>query len=104
LVHRIRQNSAAQASARRAHAGPRWGKQLSLWKKAARLSETEESESAAPEHSKLEKGFLRSVMFEAVLGVAVLLVTAILVFQTPARSHPVMTFSRAGSALVQKGN
>ncbi len=69
-------------------------------KKAARLSESEEGEVAAQEHSKLGMGFSRSVMFEAVLGVAVLLVTAILVFETPARSHPVMTSIKAESTLV----
>ena len=58
-------------------------------KKAARLSESQEGEVAAQEHSKLEGGFSRSVMLEAALGVAVLLVTAILVFETPARGHPV---------------
>ena len=71
-------------------------------KKAARLSELEEAE--AQEQSKLEAGFSRSVMLEAALGVAVLLVTAILVFRTPARSHPVMTFRKAESTLVQKRN
>src|SRR5207253_1996047 len=60
-------------------------------KKAARLSESQEGEVAAQEHSKLEGGFSRSVMLEAALGVAVLLVTAILVFETPARGHPVVT-------------
>lgn len=36
----------------------------------------------------LERGFRRSVSAEAAIGVVVLLVTAILVFLTPARSHP----------------
>lgn len=71
-------------------------------KKAARLSASEESNFEAHEHSKLEQGFTRSIVFEAALGVAVLLITAILVFQTPARSHPVMTSSKAESTLVQK--
>ncbi|MDQ2975231.1 MAG: copper resistance protein CopC/CopD [Acidobacteriota bacterium] len=70
-------------------------------KKAARLSESQEGDVAAQEHSKLEQGFSRSVMLEAAFGVAVLLVTAILVFQTPARSHPVMTSGKAESTLVQ---
>jgi copper transport protein len=69
-------------------------------KKAAHLSESQEGESQ--EHSKLETGFSRSVILEAALGVAVLLVTAILVFQTPARRHPVMTSNQAESTLVQK--
>lgn len=71
-------------------------------KKAARLSGLEEVQEPGQEHSKLEVGFSRSVMLEAALGVAVLLVTAILVFETPARSHPVMTSSKAESTLVQK--
>ena len=70
--------------------------------KAARLSESQEGEEVSQEHSKLETGFSRSVILEAALGVAVLLVTAILVFQTPARSHPIMTSSKAESTLVQK--
>ena len=40
---------------------------------------------------KLERGFRRSVALEATLGVVVLLITAVLVFLTPARSHPAMT-------------
>ncbi len=71
-------------------------------KKAARLSESEEGEIAAKEHGKLEQGFSRSVILEGVLGVAVLLVTAILVLQTPARSHPLVTSSKAESTLVQE--
>ncbi len=69
-------------------------------KKAARLSESQEGEVAANAYHNLERGFSRSVILEAALGVAVLLVTAILVFQTPARSHPVMTSSKAESNLV----
>lgn len=38
----------------------------------------------------LERGFVRSIRFEAALGIVVLLVTAVLVFLTPARSHPDM--------------
>ena len=70
-------------------------------KKAARLSESEEGEITAKEHSNLEQGFSRSVIVEAALGVAVLLVTAILVFLTPARRHPLMTSSKAETTLVQ---
>jgi putative copper export protein len=36
----------------------------------------------------LDRDFLRSVRIEAWLGVAVLLVASILVFQQPAREHP----------------
>ncbi|HEX7530677.1 MAG TPA: copper resistance protein CopC [Pyrinomonadaceae bacterium] len=70
-------------------------------KKAARLSESKEDEFAAKEHSKLEQSFCRSVIMEAALGVAVLLVTAILVFLTPAGNHPVITSSQAKPGLVQ---
>jgi copper transport protein len=70
-------------------------------KKAARLSESEEGEIGPRDHSKLEQGFSRSVIMEAALGVAVLLVTAILVFLTPAGSHPVITSSQAKPGLVQ---
>lgn len=70
-------------------------------KKAARLSGSKEGEVGSGDHSKLGQGFSRSVIVEAVLGVAVLLITAILVFQTPARSHPAMTSSGAAPALVQ---
>jgi copper transport protein len=70
-------------------------------KKAARLSELREDEIAAHEPSNLEQSFCRSVIMEAALGVAVLLVTAILVFLTPARSHPEMTSSKAEPTLVQ---
>jgi copper transport protein len=70
-------------------------------KKAGRLSETEEGEIGPRDHSKLEQRFSRSVIVEAALGIAVLLITAILVFQTPARSHPAMTSSGAEPTLVQ---
>lgn len=70
-------------------------------RKAARLSGSKEGEVGSGDHSKLGQGFSRSVIVEAVLGVAVLLVTAILVFQTPARSHPAMTSSRAAPTQVQ---
>ena len=74
---------------------------LHFGKKAARVSESKEGEIGSSDHSKLDQRFSRSVVAEAVLGVAVLLVTAILVFQTPARSHPAMTSSGAAPALVQ---
>ncbi len=38
----------------------------------------------------LQRGFLRSIRFEAALGIIVLLVTAVLVFLTPAREHASM--------------
>lgn len=46
--------------------------------------------ASSREQAKLEQGFRRSVAMEAGLGVAVLLVTAVLVFLTPARNHPAM--------------
>jgi len=36
----------------------------------------------------VDQSFLRSVRIEALLGVAVLFVAAILVFEQPAREHP----------------
>ena len=60
-------------------------------KRAARLMEAEKADPDATGHGKLERGFYRSVAFEAALGAVVLLVTAILVFMTPARNHPAMT-------------
>ncbi len=60
-------------------------------KRAARLMEAERADPDATGHGKLERGFYRSVAFEAALGVVVLLVTAVLVFMTPARNHPAMT-------------
>ncbi len=58
-------------------------------KRAARLVAAQNPHTT--NHSKVERGFRRSVAFEAALGVAVLLVTAVLVFLTPARNHPAMT-------------
>lgn len=57
-------------------------------KKLARLAEPGVVGSEVNTQRTLERGFNRSVFVEAVFGVAVLLVTAILVFLTPARSHP----------------
>ena len=59
-------------------------------KRAARLLKAQKAASGA-ELAKLERGFRRSVAFEAGLGVVVLLVTAVLVFLTPARNHPAMS-------------
>lgn len=64
-------------------------------KVAARLVEAQKTDSDATSVAKLERGFRRSVALEAALGVAVLLVTAVLVFLTPARSHPAMTSNEA---------
>jgi putative copper export protein len=66
-------------------------------KKAMRLSETEAIGSGDDTQRKLEREFNRSVFVEAVIGVAVLLVTAILVFQTPARMHSPMNSNQTTS-------
>lgn len=63
---------------------------LHFGKRAARLVKAQKAASRA-ELAKLERGFRRSVALEAGLGVVVLLVTAVLVFLTPARNHPTMS-------------
>ena len=70
-------------------------------KRAARLLEAQETNPDAGSQAKLERGFRRSVVLEASLGVVVLLVTAVLVFLTPARSHPAMTSSGTEPTMVQ---
>jgi copper transport protein len=57
-------------------------------KRASYLVQKEERSDrvAAP----IERSFYRSVAFETSLGLVVLLVTAVLVFLTPARNHPAM--------------
>lgn len=60
-------------------------------KRAARLVEMEKRGSDEAGHEKLKRGFCRSVAFEAALGAVVLLMTAVLVFMTPARNHPAMS-------------
>lgn len=59
-------------------------------KRAARLLKARKDVDGA-ERAKLERGFRRSVALEAGVGVVVLLVTAVLVFLTPARNHPAMS-------------
>ena len=59
-------------------------------KRAARLLKAQ-NDVGGVELAKLERGFRRSVALEAGLGVVVLLVTAVLVFLTPARNHPAMS-------------
>lgn len=58
---------------------------------AARLTGAEGDAAEASGHEKLLRGFSRSIALEAVIARVVLLVTAALVFMTPARSHPAMT-------------
>jgi len=68
-------------------------------KRAARLAhkqENSDTESALP----IERRFYRSIAFEASLGVVVLLVTAVLVFLTPARNHPAMDNAAATEAII----
>ena len=50
-------------------------------------------EAAIDEHGQMSRSFHRSVLVEALLGVAVLLAAAILAFLTPARIHPGMNES-----------
>lgn len=63
---------------------------LHFGKRAARLLKAQKAASGA-ELARLERGFRRSVALEAGLGVVVMLVTAVLVFLTPARNHPAMS-------------
>ena len=58
--------------------------------------------SEADKQRKLERGFGRSVFVEAIIGVAVLLVTAILVFLTPAREHPLMNETKPTASMVNE--
>lgn len=53
------------------------------------------------ERASLERGFTSSLKFEAALGVVVLLVTAVLVFITPARKHPVATPSQSSMSIAK---
>lgn len=66
-------------------------------KKATRLSESDFEKLNV-----LERGFGRSVFVEGAIGVAVLLVTAILVFLTPARSHPQMALNKTNSTSIEE--
>lgn len=59
-------------------------------KRFARAVEDASSPQNSKTQSTLHLRFFRSVALEAALGALVLLVTAILVFMTPARSHPAM--------------
>ena len=69
-------------------------------KRAARLVEAEKTNSDVSSLASLDQGFRRSVALEAGLGLVVLLVTAVLVFLTPARSHPAMTSSETEPRVV----
>lgn len=71
-------------------------------KRAAALEKAEVDDSQAHDGAKLERGFSRSVALEAGIGLLVLLVTAVLVFMTPARNHPAMDQMNAGTGVVQQ--
>lgn len=71
-------------------------------KKAAALEKAEATDPQAHDAAKLERGFSRSVALEAGLGILVLLVTAVLVFTTPARNHPAMNQMNAGAGVNQE--
>lgn len=73
---------------------------LHFGKRAARLSEAQKTNSDATSLARHERSFRRSLALEACLGVVVLLVTAVLVFLTPARSHPAMTSSETDPSVV----
>jgi len=60
-------------------------------KRVARLAKAQSEAENDVERVKLERGFARSIILEATIGVLVLLVTSALVFMTPARSHPAMS-------------
>ena len=68
-------------------------------KRAARLVK-EQKDVGGTELARLERGFRRSVTLEAGLGVVVLLVTAVLVFLTPARNHPAMSPNHTQSTVL----
>ncbi len=70
-------------------------------KRAARLAKNKES-SASDSGAPIERSFYRSVAFEASLGLVVLLVTAVLVFLTPARNHPAMDNAPSGEGASQR--
>lgn len=59
---------------------------LILHPRTSRLIENEDGDLKAS--ANVDQSFLRSVRIEALLGVAVLFVAAILVFEQPAREHP----------------
>jgi copper transport protein len=68
-------------------------------KRAARLVS---DNTNADSEIQLERSFVRSVRFEAALAVILLLVTAVLVFLTPARNHPAMEQAAGGEASLRQ--
>lgn len=77
---------------------------LYFGKRAKRLVEARKTNSNATPPPSFERKFRRSVALEAALGVLALLVTATLVFLTPARSHPSMTSSEAETNVIWGGD
>ena len=69
-------------------------------RRLARLSEVHKTNSDTKSLARLQQGFRTSVVFEAALGVVVLLVTAVLVFLTPARNHPAMNPSETTESVL----
>lgn len=70
-------------------------------KKAAAL-EPSAGDAYGHDGAGLERGFSRTLLVEAGLGVLVLLVTAVLVFMTPARNHPAMDRLNMGAGVTQE--
>lgn len=77
---------------------------LYFGKRAKRLVEARKTKSNATPPPSFERKFRRSVALEAALGVLALLVTATLVFLTPARSHPSMTSSEVETNVIWGGD
>ena len=71
-----------------------------LHPRASRLIENENSDSERS--AALDRNFSRSVRIEALLGVAVLFVASILVFQQPAREHPAEESSQSSRSQPMK--
>ena len=72
-------------------------------RRAKRLVKARTTDLSASSASRFERSFRRSVAMEAALGVLVLLVTATLVFLTPARNHPSMTSGKAEQDVILVG-
>lgn len=70
-------------------------------KRASRLASQDNRSDTAAAGKGVERGFYRSAAFEASLGLIVLLVTAMLVFLTPARNHPAMENAGIVEAVIQ---
>jgi copper transport protein len=71
-------------------------------KRVARLASQDDNLDTATAARTLERGFYRSVAFEASFGLIVLMITAVIVFLTPARNHPAMENAAPGSAVIHQ--